>query len=76
MKKFYEYSAFKDDPVIGERSIQNIEEALFLTVAHEIAHFVQYEIAPRVPRFHNLQKITWRWFQSYLSLSAKRPCER
>ena len=53
MKKFYEYSAFKDDPVIGERSIQNIEEALFLTVAHEIAHFVQYEIAPRVPRFRN-----------------------
>ncbi len=43
--QFYEYAAYKDDPVIGE-FIGTPETCLLATVAHEVAHFIQYTYGP------------------------------
>lgn len=50
-KLFKEYSAFNADPVIGEISYANFENLLFLVVAHEVAHHIQYRHLPKVQRF-------------------------
>lgn len=38
--EFTEYASYADDPVIGSRWAQNVDEALLLTLAHELAHHV------------------------------------
>lgn len=49
----HEYKSYNQDPTIGDLKITkgSIEDALRCVVAHEVSHFVQYEIAPRVPRY-------------------------
>lgn len=50
-KDFREYDAYAADKEIGSRSIKSVDEALFLIVAHEVSHFVQYRYCPKVKRF-------------------------
>lgn len=38
--EFTEYASYAADPVIGSRWVQNPEEALMLTLGHELAHYV------------------------------------
>ena len=38
----HEYPRIKNDPVIGECTFETPEEALMLTVAHEVAHLIHY----------------------------------
>ncbi len=38
--EFVEYASYAADPVIGSRWVQNPEEALLLTLGHELAHYV------------------------------------
>ena len=35
-----EYESFASDPVIGSRWVQNVEEAILMTLGHELAHHV------------------------------------
>jgi len=42
-----EYDAFDKCPVIGGRYTKNLEEDLWLSVAHEVAHHVQYKFGPK-----------------------------
>lgn len=46
-----EYKAYDSDKVIGGRQVRNLEESLWMTVAHEVAHHVQYAQCPRIKRF-------------------------
>lgn len=38
----HEYARIKNDPVIGEMEFATPEDALMLTVAHEVAHMIHY----------------------------------
>ncbi len=38
----HEYPQIKNDPIIGECTFETPEEALMLTVAHEVAHLIHY----------------------------------
>ena len=38
--EFEEYDSFASDPVIGSRWVQNAEEAILMTLGHELAHHV------------------------------------
>ena len=46
-----EYKSYDKDPVIGGRQIETLEQSLWLTVAHEVSHYVQYRHCPRIKRF-------------------------
>jgi len=46
-----EYANYSKDKVIGSRPVKNMEEALWISVAHEVAHHVQYAQCPRIKRF-------------------------
>lgn len=41
-----EYDAFNKCPVIGGRRVETLEQALWITVAHEVAHHVQRSKGP------------------------------
>jgi predicted SprT family Zn-dependent metalloprotease len=50
--EFEEYESFKSDPVIGSRWVQNVEEAILMTLGHELAHHVvalQHKNKPTKP---------------------------
>ena len=51
-----EYDAFDKCHVIGGRYTQSLEEDLWMSVAHEVAHHVQYKFGPRC----RWLKKTWR----------------
>lgn len=51
-----EYDAFDKCPVIGGRYTKSLEEDLWMSVAHEVAHHVQYKFGPRC----RWLKKTWR----------------
>lgn len=38
--EFEEYASYAADPVIGSRWVQNVDEAILLTFAHEFAHYL------------------------------------
>ena len=42
-----EYAAFDKCPVIGGRYTKNLEEDLWMSVSHEVAHHVQYKFGPK-----------------------------
>ena len=42
-----EYAAYDKCPVIGGRYTKSLEEDLWLSVSHEVAHHVQYKFGPR-----------------------------
>jgi hypothetical protein len=46
-----EYKSFNEDPVIGKHEVQNFEHCVWLEVAHEVSHHVQYAICPHIKRF-------------------------
>ena len=46
-----EYKSFNEDPVIGKHEVQNFEHCVWLQVAHEVSHHVQYAICPHIKRF-------------------------
>ena len=46
-----EYKAYDADKVIGGRQVKNLEESLWMTVAHEVAHHIQRAYCPRIKRF-------------------------
>ena len=46
-----EYKAYDADKVIGGRQVRNLEESLWMTVAHEVAHHIQRAYCPRIKRF-------------------------
>ena len=52
---YTEYKSFNEDPVIGEYEVQNFEQTIWLQVAHEVSHHVQYAIMPRLGmgRYYN-----------------------
>jgi len=47
--RFVEYSSFAKDPIIGDISVVDDKDMLWLVVAHEVAHFVQFTFADRFP---------------------------
>ena len=47
-RRFKEYDSYKKCPVIGSRSVGNIDEILWLIVAHEVSHHVQRSKGYRV----------------------------
>ena len=47
---FPEYASFAKDPVIGSLRSVTPDLALLALVAHEVAHYVQFRIAPNAPR--------------------------
>lgn len=51
-----EYAAYKKDRVIGNIEVVDNDDHLWITVAHEVAHHVQYRYAPRVHRFKGTYK--------------------
>ena len=46
-----EYASFDADKVIGGRQVKNLEESIWMTVAHEVAHHVQRSHCPGIKRF-------------------------
>lgn len=48
---FHEYDAFSDHPTIGTIKVNSREEALWVLVAHEVAHHIQYRYCYKVKRF-------------------------
>ena len=48
---YTEYKSFNEDPVIGKHEVQNFEHCVWLQVAHEVSHHVQYAICPHIKRF-------------------------
>jgi hypothetical protein len=48
-----EYKAFDSHPTIGGATVNNLEENLWLTVAHEVSHHIQYRYCPSIRRFKN-----------------------
>ena len=47
-----EYKAFNEDKTIGKIDVGGLtENHILVSVAHEIAHYVQYRYAHKVPRF-------------------------
>lgn len=46
-----EYKSFNEDPIIGKIEVSSNDDHLLITVAHEVAHFVQYKYCYRVKRF-------------------------
>tara|TARA_R110001583_G_scaffold191795_1_gene357560 strand:- start:45 stop:857 length:813 start_codon:yes stop_codon:yes gene_type:complete len=48
---FTEYESYNEDPVIGKHEVQNFEHCVWLQVAHEVSHHVQYAICPHIKRF-------------------------
>lgn len=46
-----EYDSFDKDPVIGGMVTYNMNDSLLMSVAHEVAHHVQYGKCKMVPRF-------------------------
>ena len=40
--RFKEYDRYASDPVIGTVDIKSIDEAVFILVAHEVSHYIQY----------------------------------
>ena len=46
-----EYASYSKDKVIGTRPVKNMEEAIWISVAHEVAHHVQHSHCPRLKRF-------------------------
>ena len=55
-KNYTEYASFAKDKVIGNITVTDFDDHLMLTVAHEVAHFIQFRYAPYVSRF----KFNWR----------------
>ena len=51
-----EYASFNNDPVIGKIQVVDNDDHLLVSVAHEVAHHIQFLYAPRVQRF----KQNWR----------------
>jgi hypothetical protein len=51
----YEYDAYKDDPTIGQFTADP-ETCLLGTVAHEVAHFIQYTYGPATRYLKNTYK--------------------
>ena len=48
---FREYAAFNADPVIGKIPCVTWKDMLFVIVAHEISHYVQYRFLRRLERY-------------------------
>lgn len=52
-----EYASFDDHPVIGRIRCYTPEDHYLVTVAHEVAHHVQYRYGSRIPRFAKMQRV-------------------
>ena len=48
-----EYASYDADPTIGGVTVNSLEEALWLTVAHEVSHHIQRRYCPNIRRFRN-----------------------
>ena len=46
-----EYKSYDADPIIGGVTVNSLEEALWVTVAHEVSHYIQDRYCPRIKRF-------------------------
>ncbi len=44
--QFEEYARFSEDPVIGDRWVQNIDEAIIATLGHELTHYLVAQAWP------------------------------
>lgn len=53
--KFSEYSAYRDDPVIGTINTTSHWDVLLVVVAHELAHHIQYRYAKYLPRYRKIK---------------------
>lgn len=49
--RFKEYDAFNNHPTIGGIDVRSGEDVLWLMVAHEVAHHVQYLKGPWITRY-------------------------
>lgn len=54
--KWKEYKSFNNDPTIGEIFTISPYQRLWLLVAHEVSHHVQYKYCPSVQRFKKTYK--------------------
>jgi len=48
-----EYASYDADPIIGGATANSLEEALWLTVSHEVSHHIQRRYCPSIRRFRN-----------------------
>lgn len=46
-KAYAEYKRFNHDSIIGGRPVSGISDVILITIAHEIAHHVQFAYIPR-----------------------------
>jgi len=51
-----EYPAYDNCPVIGGRYTKSLEEDLWLSVSHEVAHHVQYKFGPKCRWLKNIYR--------------------
>tara|TARA_R100001129_G_scaffold186671_1_gene180299 strand:+ start:1056 stop:1625 length:570 start_codon:yes stop_codon:yes gene_type:complete len=52
-----EYAAFANNPVYGDRQVTDVDDRLLITVAHEVAHHVQYRI---MQADHRIKRSVWK----------------
>ena len=48
-----EYASYDADPTIGGATVNSLEEALWVTVAHEVSHHIQRRYCPNIRRFRS-----------------------
>lgn len=51
-----EYASFDQDPTIGRIEVTEDADHWFVSIAHEVAHHVQYRYGPRIKRYKGTYK--------------------
>lgn len=73
---FWEYKAYRDDPIIGEFHADS-ETCLLGAIAHEVAHFIQYTYGPYTRHLMNTCKKThgeaFQWIYKQLRRNIVNP---
>lgn len=65
--EFQEYESYAADPLIGNRWVQNVEEAILMTLGHELAHHVVAlqrkgrDVKPHGPEFKHAYSLIRRY---------------
>lgn len=72
-----EYDSYDKDPVIGGAMTYTIEDNWLMSVAHEVAHHVQYRHCPRVTRFKSSYRKPhgdcFKWVYRQLRMAIVNP---
>jgi len=71
-KYWIEYKSVNKDPQIGQIKVNDNEDILFLLVAHELSHYIQYSYRHLLPKYLYDSYNTQKYDKSKLK-SMKRP---